>query len=108
VARLIQRGEVRWYRFRRPDKKRPVVILTRQSALDFLGEENDKGKKTRTLDLLIRLGVATLIAARHGKPLPDDLAPLVDQLEAAFDVGTHRLTHLDQALPEHQWEETPA
>jgi hypothetical protein len=76
-----------------------VVILTRQSALDFLGEENDKGKKTRTLDLLSRLGVATLIAARHGKPLPDDLAPLVDQLEAAFDVGTHRLTHLDQPFP---------
>jgi len=70
--------------------------------------ENDKGKKTRTLDLLIRLGIATLIAARHGKPLPGDLAPLVDQLEAAFDVGTHRLTHLDQALPEHQWEETSA
>jgi mRNA interferase MazF len=38
VARLIQRGEVRWYRFRRPDKKRPVLVLTRQSALDFLGE----------------------------------------------------------------------
>jgi len=68
--------------------------------------ENDKGKKTRTLDLLIRLGIATLIAARHGQPLPDDLAPLVDQLEAAFDVGTHRLKHLDQALPEHQWEQT--
>ena len=67
--------------------------------------ENDKGKKTRPLDLLIRLGIATLIAARHGKPLPDDLAPLVEQLDA-FDVGTHRLTHLDQALPEHQWEQT--
>ena len=38
MARLIQWGEVRWYRFRRPDKKRPVLILTRQSALDFLGE----------------------------------------------------------------------
>jgi hypothetical protein len=31
-------GEVRWYRFSRPDKNRPVVILTRDSALDFLGE----------------------------------------------------------------------
>ena len=38
MARLIQRGEVRWYRFRRLDKKRPVLVLTRQSALDFLGE----------------------------------------------------------------------
>jgi mRNA interferase MazF len=37
MARL-RRGEVRWYRFQRPDKKRPVVILTRNSALEFLGE----------------------------------------------------------------------
>ena len=32
------RGEVRWYRFSGPDKRRPVVILTRDSALEFLGE----------------------------------------------------------------------
>jgi mRNA interferase MazF len=35
---MIRRGDVRWYKFRRPDKKRPVVILTRDSALEFLGE----------------------------------------------------------------------
>ena len=34
----MKRGEVRWYGFSRPDKKRPVVILTRDSALEFLGE----------------------------------------------------------------------
>jgi mRNA interferase MazF len=38
VARLIRRGDIRWYRFGRPDKKRPVLVLTRQSALDFLGD----------------------------------------------------------------------
>ena len=31
-------GQVRWYRFARPDKKRPALILTRSSALEFLGE----------------------------------------------------------------------
>jgi mRNA interferase MazF len=31
-------GEVRWYVFSRPDKKRPALILTRDSALEFLGE----------------------------------------------------------------------
>jgi mRNA interferase MazF len=35
---LMQRGEVRWYRFPRPDKQRPVLVLTRDSALEFLGE----------------------------------------------------------------------
>ena len=34
----MRRGEVRWYRLARPDKKRPVLILTRDSALEFLGE----------------------------------------------------------------------
>jgi mRNA interferase MazF len=34
----MNRGEVRWYKFQNPDKKRPIVILTRSSALDFLGE----------------------------------------------------------------------
>src|SRR5947209_3177653 len=34
----MKRGEVRWYKFSRPDKRRPVVILSRDSALEFLGE----------------------------------------------------------------------
>jgi mRNA interferase MazF len=34
----MKRGEVRWYRFKSPDKKRPMVILTRDSILEYLGE----------------------------------------------------------------------
>jgi mRNA interferase MazF len=34
----MNRGEVRWYKFNKPDKKRPVVILTRNSAIEYLGE----------------------------------------------------------------------
>lgn len=34
----MKRGEVRWYKFPQPDKKRPVVILTRNSVLEYLGE----------------------------------------------------------------------
>jgi mRNA interferase MazF len=32
----MKRGEVRWYTFEAPDKRRPVVILTRTSAIAFL------------------------------------------------------------------------
>ena len=35
---MIQRGDVRWYEFAHPDKRRPVVILTRDSAIEYLGE----------------------------------------------------------------------
>ncbi len=34
----MKRGEIRWYRVGRPDKRRPVLVLTRDSALEFLGE----------------------------------------------------------------------
>ena len=32
----MNRGEIRWYTFRAPDKRRPVLILTRNSALRYL------------------------------------------------------------------------
>jgi len=32
----MRRGEVRWSTLRSPDKRRPVVILTRNSALRYL------------------------------------------------------------------------
>jgi len=34
----MKHGEIRWYKFQRPDKKRPVLILTRDSVLEYLGE----------------------------------------------------------------------
>jgi mRNA interferase MazF len=34
----MKHGEIRWYRFLPPDKKRPVLILTRDSVLQYLGE----------------------------------------------------------------------
>jgi len=34
----MKRGEIRWYKFQHPDKKRPVVLLTRNSIMGYLGE----------------------------------------------------------------------
>lgn len=36
MAGTIERGEIRLYRFPRPDKQRPVVVLTRNSAIGYL------------------------------------------------------------------------
>lgn len=38
VGRLVRRGEIRWYQFKSPDKKRPVLILTRNSIIEYLSE----------------------------------------------------------------------
>ena len=34
----MRRWEIRWYKFKSPDKKRPVLILTRNSIIEYLGE----------------------------------------------------------------------
>ena len=34
----MRRGEIRWFRFTVPDKRRPVLVLTRDSALAYMGE----------------------------------------------------------------------
>jgi mRNA interferase MazF len=34
----MRRGEIRWYKFTRPDKKRPVLILSRNSVIEYLDE----------------------------------------------------------------------
>ena len=36
MAARIARGDVRLYEFAKPDKKRPVVVLTRNSAIGYL------------------------------------------------------------------------
>jgi mRNA interferase MazF len=36
MASRIARGDVRLYQFASPDKKRPVVVLTRESAVAYL------------------------------------------------------------------------
>ena len=34
----MKRGEIRWYTFRLPDKRRPVLVLTRNDVIDRLNE----------------------------------------------------------------------
>ncbi len=34
----MKRGEIRWYKIQNPDKKRPVLILTRDTMIEYLNE----------------------------------------------------------------------
>ena len=34
----MKRGEIRWYAFRPPDKRRPVLLMTRDEVIEQLGE----------------------------------------------------------------------
>ena len=35
---MIERGDIRWFRFDRPDKRRPVLVLGRRSTISALSQ----------------------------------------------------------------------
>lgn len=47
----MKRGEVRWYTFKSPDKRRPVLILTRNSAIPYLTSLTVAPLTTRIRDI---------------------------------------------------------
>jgi transcriptional regulator with XRE-family HTH domain len=65
--------------------------------------ENSRAVLDRTNDLLFRLSLGVLVAAKSGRSA-DDLAPLVEELEQAMGIGAHRVRHNENALPNHEWE----
>lgn len=36
MGRIVNRGDICWYTFKAPDKRRPVLIVTRDSAIGVL------------------------------------------------------------------------
>jgi mRNA interferase MazF len=92
----MRRGEVRWYRFRRPDKKRPVVVLTRDSALEFLGEVT-----VAPITSTIR-EIPTEVALGPVDGLPRDCAVNLDHLQT---VSRGLLGGLVTTLPASKLEE---
>jgi mRNA interferase MazF len=59
VARAVSRGEIWLYRFKAPDKRRPVVVLTRQEVIP----------------LLHTVMVAPITSTRRGTPGEVELGP---------------------------------
>lgn len=87
----MRRGEVRWYRFRRPDKKRPVVVLTRDSALEFLSEVT-----VAPITSTIR-EIPTEVALGPEDGMPRDCAINLDHVQT---VSCSRLGSFVTILPE--------
>jgi len=89
VARL-RRGEVRWYRFARPDNQRPVVILTRDSVLEYLGEAT-VAPITRTIR-----GIPSEVPLGPDDGLPEPCAVNLDHVQT---VARGRIGGLVTTLP---------
>jgi mRNA interferase MazF len=89
VARL-RRGDVRWYRFAAPDDERPVVILTRDSVLEYLGETT-VAPITRTIR-----GIPSEVPLGPDDGLPEPCAVNLDHVQT---VARGRIGALVTILP---------
>jgi mRNA interferase MazF len=71
----MRRGEVRWYKFSKPDKRRPVLILTRDSALDYLGEVTIAPITTRLRE------IPSQVVVTRQEGMPRDSAISLDHVQ---------------------------
>ena len=100
MARL-RRGEIRWYRFARPDKRRPVVILTRDSILEYLG-----GTTVAPITRTVR-GIASEVPLGPEDGLPEPCSVNLDHVQTVdrgrlgapiTTLSTRRMTEIREAL----------
>jgi mRNA interferase MazF len=93
------RGEIRWYRFGHPDKRRPVLVLTRDSVLDYLGEVT-VAPITRTIR-----GLPSEVPLTAADGMPRDCAINCDHLQT---VSKHQLGSVIACLRRDRLEEVRA
>jgi mRNA interferase MazF len=95
----VKRGEIRWYRFHPSDKRRPVLVLTRTSALEYLGEVTVAPVTTTIRDLPTEV----LLGPTDGMERP--CAINFDHVQT---VVRTRLGAAITTLPAHRWPEVQA
>ena len=85
----MRRGDVCWYRFKAPDKRRPVLILTRDSAIEVLHSVT-----IAPITSTIR-SIPTEVVLTADDGLPDTCAANFDNLQtvAKSQIGD-RIAHL--------------
>lgn len=92
----MRRGEIRWYTFRVPDKRRPVLILTRNEVIDRLNEIIVV-PATRTIR-----GLLTEVVLTSDDGMPIACALNFDHVSLA---QRSRIGALMCILPERRWVE---
>jgi len=90
----VKRGEIRWYTFRLPDKRRPVLVLTRNDVIDSLNEIIVV-PATRTIR-----GLTTEVVLTPDDGMPAACALNFDHVSLA---QRNRLGELLCNLPETRW-----
>lgn len=92
----MRRGDIRWYQFKPPDKKRPVLILTRDSIIDYLGEVTIAPVTTTIRD------IPSEVFLSRDMGMPRDCAINCDHLQT---VSKDKIGALITTLSERQLQE---
>jgi mRNA interferase MazF len=92
----VRRGEIRWYIFASPDKRRPVLLLTRDEVVDVLNEII-VAPATRTIR-----GIASEVVLGVESGMPHACALNFDHVALA---QKSRLGPVITMLPEDRWPE---
>jgi len=87
----MKHGEIRWYKFLAPDKKRPILILTRDSVLEYLGEVTIAPITTTVRDIPSEVFLTTVDG------MPRDCAVNCDHLQT---VSKSKIGTFITALPQ--------
>jgi mRNA interferase MazF len=81
----MKRGEIRWYEFEPPDKRRPVLILTRDSVIPYLNQIT-----VAPITSAIR-GIPSELALGIEDGMPQDCAVNFDHLQTVAKRKVGRL-----------------
>jgi mRNA interferase MazF len=92
----MKRGELRWYTFRAPDKRRPILVLTRDEVVEQLNELIVV-PVTRTVR-----GLATEVVLTAGDGMPTTCALNFDHVALA---QRDRIGPVIATLPATRWPE---
>lgn len=96
---MINRGDIRWFRFSAPDKRRPVLILGRPEILQSLSQIPVIPISTTARGLRWEVP----LSAEEGLPMP-----CVLKSEWIRTVERKYLGQLIATLPENRWPEVRA
>ena len=91
----VKRGEIRWYQFQPPDKRRPVLILSRDSVIPYLNEVT-----VAPITTAIR-GIPSEVRLSVDEGMPQDCAVNCDHLQT---VSKSKLGRLIATLPTEKME----
>jgi mRNA interferase MazF len=86
----MKHGDIRWFKFLPPDKRRPVLILTRESVLQYLGEVTVAPITTAVRD------IPSEVFLSEADGLPQDCAVNCDHLQT---VSKAKIGTLITSLP---------